>query len=194
MITACFVRYIIGRYDDLKKTSAKRLMQLRSDAIIEGFVRSHPRAADIFAALYYGAELFFDFYQHTKQVDRYITDTYLRNIRDGLVSLFYTQGEYQNEADEILYFRRLLKSAFAAGNCHINSRNTQGPPDEHPHRWGWRKTIINEAVIPVDGNTAPTNVSQELWTYLSKGAHIGFIDEDNLVSTGGNLQTNQAAS
>ena len=187
MIMACYIQYIIGRYDDLKKTSTKRLMELRSEAITEGFARSHPRAADIFAALYYGAELFFDFYQHTKQISQMYTDMNLRDVRDGLISLFETQGEYQNEADEILYFRRLLKSAFAAGHCHINNRNTQGPPDEHPHRWGWRKTLIDKTVVQnevkPDGKQdegKSEGKTEETWAHVAKGAHIGFINEDLL--------------
>lgn len=129
---------------------------------------------------------------HTKHLGQYQVERYLEDIQTELISLFETQAEYQKDNDEILYFRRLLKSAFAAGNCHINNRNTQGPPEEHPHRWGWRRQIISEVIIntkDTNKDDAATNnedankddlATKETWQFVSKGAHIGFIDEDRL--------------
>ena len=136
---------------------------LRDGANQESFAKAHPRAADIYASLLTGLDLFFMYAESVGAVTAEERVAQSERCQAVLKEMIAAQGDLQADQDEVTQFLGYLKSALNAGMCHCGDRNTQGPPTEHPSFWGWR-------VIPGHGEDAPS-------IDKPNGELIGWVDE-----------------
>jgi hypothetical protein len=133
-----FLRWLAKDMDEWKKILPEALRAVRSEAIEEGFAKSHPRAADVYASLVTGLMFFLGYAKQAGAIDAGREADLLENCQRVLKQMTAAQGDLQNDQDEVLQFLGYLKSAMNAGSCHFGDSLKQGAPDKHSNFWGWR--------------------------------------------------------
>jgi hypothetical protein len=139
-IMAAFLKWLVPRMPESKRTFADKVRDLRDEALSskEKFASSHPRAADIYAQMFAAAGIYIDFAQEVGAITKYTADDHETNIAEALKSAIKAQSEFQAQADEVDRAMALLRAAFSGGECHVGDHLNQGPPLQNPFVWGWR--------------------------------------------------------
>lgn len=159
-VMAAYLQWLAPRMAELKMTFPPKIIEYRDAAIKAGFAASHPRAADIYASLYAGAEIFMTFIQELRVISEVEAAAVLDDIDMHLINAVKAQGDYQRHTDEVERFKELLRAGFASGEVHVTDHLNQGPPQILPHTWGWRRRADDEDLKPA-----------------GCGAEIGYINE-----------------
>lgn len=157
-----FLRWLGKDMDEWKASLPGCLRAFRDTAIGEGFARSHARAADIYASLLIGLDLFRQYATEAGALNREEAASIFDQCEATLKQLVSAQGDLQADQDEVRQFFSFLHSSLNAGLCHFSDALTQGPPSEHPSFWGWR-------VIP--------GVNGEPDSAKPQGERIGWVDD-----------------
>lgn len=163
-IMADYLRWLAPRIDDLKRDLPDKQIKLREEYTKAGFTKSHPRAADLFASLMVGFNVFMDFLTEMEAIGEVRAGDVFDRVTDTLHAAIRGQGEYQENTDEVEVFKNLLQSCFASGNVHVSDHLNQGPPIRTPHAFGWRARTQGG---DVEGHGAKigwiNEVANELW-------------------------------
>ncbi len=139
-ITSAYLQWLAGRMDQLKTDFPKFVQQYRDAAVRDGLATSHPRAPELWANMYAGAETFLDFLQDANAISSERANVLMADFESGLKQAFSEQAAYQQDQDEIERFLQLLRSALSSGNGHVVTATKQGPPITRPYSWGWRSS------------------------------------------------------
>lgn len=161
---AGYLRWLARDLGEYKAKLPELLRLWRDEAIQEGFAKSHPRAADVYASLLLGVALFLDFAECAGALDASGKAGLLEGCRQTLKDMTAAQGDLQADQDEVLQFLGFLKSSLNAGYCHFSDSLKQGAPAQHPSFWGWR-------VVPVPG--APEDAPD---IEKPQGELVGWVD------------------
>lgn len=135
---AAYIQWLSTRMDDLKRDFPAKITKLRDEAIVEGFAKSHPRAADIYASLLAGYDVFLDFLVDAEIIGEVRANDLLQSTSDTLKIAIMAQAEFQQQSDDVQIFRDLLQSCFSSNRVHVACHLKQGPPQLNEHLWGWR--------------------------------------------------------
>lgn len=133
-----YAQWLAPRMESLKIDFPKKLLKFREEALADGFAASHPRAADIYASLLAGLDVYLDFLLDIEAIGDVRADHLYQGAMANLKAVIRAQAEYQENTDEVEVFRNLLQSCFASGDVHISCHLRQGPPFKTPHALGWR--------------------------------------------------------
>ncbi|MCX7108687.1 MAG: bifunctional DNA primase/polymerase [Proteobacteria bacterium] len=161
-----FLRWLAPTMDEWKKALPDLRRSLRDGANQESFAKAHPRAADIYASLLVGLDLFFMYAESVGAVTAEEHVAQFERCQTVLKEMIAAQGDLQADQDEVTQFLGYLKSSLNAGYCHCSDTFKQGPPTEHPRFWGW-------PIIPGQGEDAPT-------IGKPNGELIGWVDEQRV--------------
>lgn len=142
-IMAAFLQWLAPKMVDLKKTYANKVRAIRDEALRQKIATSHPRAADMYASLYAAADLYIDFAADVGAINSIRANDLMDDINEKLKAAIRAQTQYQQQTDEVERFVALLRGCFGAGECHVAGHLNQGPPEIHPHTWGWRKPSMD---------------------------------------------------
>ncbi len=133
-----FVGWLAKDMDSFKSALPAALRAFRDHAIQEGFAKAHARAADVYASLLVGLDMFFMFATASGAIAEEVRAERFEACQHSLKEMIYAQGDLQADQDEVLQFLGFLKSSLNAGLCHFSDSLMQGAPAEHPSFWGWR--------------------------------------------------------
>ncbi|PZN79786.1 MAG: hypothetical protein DM484_10830 [Candidatus Methylumidiphilus alinenensis] len=158
-----FLRWLAPTMDSWKKALPELRRSLRDGANQESFAKAHPRAADIYANLLIGVDLFFMYAELEGAVTAEERVAQFERCQTVLKEMIAAQGDMQADQDEVTQFLGYLKSSFNAGMCHCADRHKQGPPSKPSSFWGWKE-------IPGIGENAPI-------IDKPNGELIGWVDE-----------------
>ena len=165
-----FLQWLASAMDDWKKALPELRRSLRDGANQESFAKAHPRAADIYANLLIGLDLFFMYAESVGAVTAEERVAQFERCQTVLKEMIAAQGDLQADQDEVTQFLGYLKSSLNGCMCHCGDTFKQGPPTEHPSFWGWR-------VIPGHGEDAPIFDKPN-------GEPIGWVDEQRVYLDG----------
>ncbi|HYE35387.1 cell wall-binding protein [Methylocaldum sp.] len=157
-----YLRWLAPNMDEWKASLPGYLRAFRDRAISEGFASSHPRAADIYASLLTGLDLFRQYAVEAGALADADAAPVFERCETVLKDLIAAQGDMQTDQDEVVQFLGFLKSSLNAGYCHFSDYLSQGAPPEHPSFWGWR-------IIPSADEGAPSIEKPQ-------GERIGWVD------------------
>jgi hypothetical protein len=149
---AAYVRWLAGRYDQVKTTKAARVAELRDEAADS---TQHKRTPGIVAELYYAAELFCEFAVEVGAITKDQVEQATDLIWKGLGKAAAAQAVIQANGEPVQRFFDLLTAAVASGKAHIAAPDGTAPPNAGG--WGWRITDSSpqpqgDRVGWVDGN------------------------------------------
>ena len=161
-----FLRWLAPGMDGWKKALPDLRRSLRDGANQESFAKAHPRAADIYANMVIGLDLYLIFAESVGAVTAEERADKYDSCQTVLKEMIAAQGDLQADQDEVTQFLGYLKSSLNAGYCHCSDTFKQGPPTEHPRFWGW-------PIIPGQGEDAPT-------IGKPNGELIGWVDEQRV--------------
>ncbi len=179
---AAFIKWLAPRMPELKLTFEKTLQYTRDEALADRdkFANSHPRSADIYASMKAAAELYIDFAVDTGAIGKINAERHSNTIDEALKGLIRAQSQFQKDSDEVQRFVALLRSCFAAGECHVNDYQKQGPPEFHPFTWGWRSSTDSHYEAPFQSSEDQDESlgeakQKELMFPVGRGMPIGWI-------------------
>ncbi|MEI7870230.1 MAG: hypothetical protein WCI11_20295 [Candidatus Methylumidiphilus sp.] len=165
-----FLRWLAPTMDEWKKSLPGMLRSLRDSANQASFAKAHPRAADIYASLLVGLDLFFMYAESVGAVTAEERADKFESCQTILKEMIAAQGDMQADQDEVTQFLGYLKSSLNAGMCHCADRHKQGPPSKPSSFWGWKE-------IPGIGENAPS-------IDKPNGKLIGWVDEERVYLDG----------
>ena len=165
-----FLCWMAPSMDEWKNALPDLRRSLRDGANQESFAKAHPRAADIYASLLIGLDLFFMYAESVGAVTAEQKAIQFERCQTVLKEMIAAQGDLQADQDEVNQFLGYLKSSLNGCMCHCGDTFKQGPPTEHPSFWGWR-------VIPGHGEESPIFDKPN-------GEPIGWVDEQRVYLDG----------
>jgi hypothetical protein len=158
-----FLQWLAPSMDEWKNGLPDLRRAWREKANQESFAKAHPRAADIYASLLIGLDLFFMYAESVGAVTAEVRVAQFERCQKVLKEMIAAQGDLQADQDEVTQFLGYLKSSLNAGMCHCADRHEQGPPSKPSSFWGWKE-------IPGIGENAPS-------IDKPNGELIGWVDE-----------------
>jgi hypothetical protein len=152
---AGYLRWLAGRYEEVRRESARRVQELRARAAGS---TQHKRTPGIVGDLQVGVELFARFAREAGAV----SDEEARALCDAsweaLGRAAAHQAYLQAASEPAQRFVDLLGAAIVAGKAHVASLSGRHP--EFPAGWGWRKT------------------DESGWA--ARGDRVGWLDQDTV--------------
>jgi hypothetical protein len=131
--TAAYLRWMAGRYEQLRQELPSMLEELRHKYHSD---EAHARTGGILADLAAGWKVYLRFALETGAITSEEAQNYQERVRAGLVALGQMQAAHQEVAEPAGHFMRLIRSALASGRAHIAS--ILGFAPANATAWGWR--------------------------------------------------------
>jgi hypothetical protein len=151
-----FLRFVAGRYDEVRASLAACLPELRDAAARSG---AHRRTPGIVASLAAGVGGFLIFARSAGALSDGQCEELWTNAWKALGEAARRQGEHQAGAEPAQRFVELLRSAIASGRAHVAGPDGNRP-DAGEGAWGWRLNIYG--------------------THEPKGDRVGWLEGDAL--------------
>jgi hypothetical protein len=137
-LMSAFLKWVAGRYEELKGELGTRAHEFRDKAQSED---RHKRTASIVGELQAGFDLFLQFADQHKV----FSDTEIETLRErcwqALLLSAQNQSTHHQAAEPARLFIRLLRSAVASGAAHLAALD--GTEPENAEAYGWRQTEVS---------------------------------------------------
>jgi hypothetical protein len=161
LATAAYLRWLAGRYDQVKASLPEGHARLRDQSARDG----HPRTPGIVADLALGWKTFLDFAREAGALTAtQYEETWSCAWRGLLGAAAEQDGEVQSQ-EPARRFLDLVRSALSSKRAHLGGVDDGQPPD--PGRWGWRDTDV------------PTNEGHRT-RWDAQGKLVGWTDGTNI--------------
>ena len=151
---AGFVRWVAGRYDDVRDGLRADIQRLRAASAGEA---PHRRTPEIVANLGAGCNTFLTFAEEAGAITASERESFWNRSRSALSDAIGAQIEHQTSAEPAAHFRQLLRSALESGAAYLTSLDGDRPA--RPQDWGWR---------------------HENGEWRPQGSHVGWIEGEDL--------------
>ncbi|MEQ1636515.1 MAG: hypothetical protein ABL903_07475 [Methylococcales bacterium] len=181
MLMAAYIQWLAPQMPTLKQTIPEKVRQLREEASDGQYAISHPRAAEIYANLMVGLDMFLSFCETEKLLNTNRTTIMQHETADHIKALLKAQSDFQDEQDEPLRFISLLISLLSSGSAHIADNFKNNAPIKTPFMYGWRTDgTVNTLDPPYDYQAAKDGESYGITQtviYKPYGKTIGWVNQ-----------------
>jgi hypothetical protein len=160
---AGFVRWLAGRYEDVRGLLSTERAGLRDRAAGDG---QHARTRGVVADLVIGLRYLLRFAIEAGAIDQARSCQLWERGWTAICEVGTAQAEHVRAADPVEMFVRLLSAALASGRAHVADPDG-GFPDT-PAAWAWR-------LVTVGAGQHQRN------EWRPQGRRIGWIDEEELL-------------
>jgi hypothetical protein len=155
---AGFVRWLAGRYGDVRNRLAAERAELRDRTAGDG---QHARTPGIVADLALGLRYLLAFAAESGAIGAAERAALWERGWAALCAAGAQQAEHGRAADPVGQFLRLLAAALASGRAHVAA--TDGDSPETPSAWGWRREEARDGPA-----------------WRAQGRRVGWIDGEAL--------------
>ncbi len=160
--TTGYVRWLAGRFDDLRETISADVAELRAEAHRTG---SHARTPEAVANLALGWRLWLRYAGDAGALTEVEVGIAWRRAWTALLATGEQQTGHQADQAPAPRFLALLASALASGAAHIAGPDGAEPTDRRA--WGWREATVGAGEYQRD-------------EWRPQGVRVGWLDGDDL--------------
>jgi hypothetical protein len=132
---AGYVRFLAGKYDEIRSEVARRREELRREAI-----GAHRRTPRNYAELVLGCEVFLAFAVANGVITQERSADLLSKAKEDIKGVMDTQDAEQKAQNPVEVFLETLGDALAAGRVYVADWESKAEPPGFEEVCGWRRT------------------------------------------------------
>ena len=134
-----FLQWIAGRYEETQAAFARRVAELRIDAV-RG--TAHARTPEIIANLQAAFEIYLEFSEESGAISSAQREHLASHCMEALHEAAATQAKHQAATEPTARLLAIVRALLSSGRAHLQARNG-GEPDRSPGACGWRRDSSN---------------------------------------------------